>query len=288
MTQSSATTPGTLYLVATPIGNLQDMTFRAVDLLKKVSLILAEDTRHAKTLLAFYGIEQPVLSFHAHNEHTISQRYIQRLQQGETIALISDAGTPLIQDPGFPLVQLAIQHQLPVVPLPGPCALITALSGAGVACDSFLFAGFLPAKTQAKISTLQALMPTEQTLVFYESTHRILATIDTIRTLFGEDYFFVIAKELTKTFERFIRGTAAELLSFFHADAAHIKGEFVLILPPIPRAPSTGEDEKLLTTLLETLSLKQAITIAEKLSTTPKNTLYKQALRIQHTLKTED
>lgn len=273
---------GTLYLVATPIGNLKDLTLRAIETLKQVSCILAEDTRHAKKLLACYGITTPLHAFHAHNEHQAANAWIARLEQGADLALISDAGTPLIQDPGFPLVQLAIIHQCPIVPLPGPCAFVTALVGSGVACDSFLFAGFLPVKRQAKQMRLMQLSHTEQTLIFYESTHRLLDTLALICDLFGSEYSFVVAKELTKTFETFIRGTGVEMLAFFNADPARTKGEFVLILPKIPGSPASYEDEKLLRVLLHSLSCKQAVAIASKLSQTSKRVLYQQALSISN------
>jgi 16S rRNA (cytidine1402-2'-O)-methyltransferase len=281
MNQKLATSPGTLYLVATPIGNLQDMTFRAVETLKMVDFILAEDTRHAKTLLTAFQIQKPVRSFHAHNEEGLAPAILERIQQGAHVALISDAGTPLIQDPGFPLVKLAANANIPIVPLPGACAFITALCASGVACDRFLFAGFLPAKASARQAQLEALKTQANTLIFYESTHRILDTLETIRTVFGEDYAFVLAKELTKTFEQFLRGNVATMLTFFHADPAHKKGEFVLILPPVADKIETSEDEKLLSVLLKALPLKQAVIVAEQLSPSPRNALYQLALKIK-------
>lgn len=281
MKQELATTPGALYLVATPIGNLQDMTFRAVDTLKGVDLILAEDTRHAKTLLQAFNIQKPMQAFHAHNEAEIAPGLLERIKNGLRVALISDAGTPLIQDPGFPLVKLATQTNIPVIPIPGACAFVTALCASGVTCDRFLFVGFLPAKAQARRTQLEALQNHEHALIFYESTHRILECLQDIQAVFGEQYEYVLAKELTKTFEHFIRGTTQDMINYFNADRAHSKGEFVLILPHQPQVKSLDEDEKLLTVLLAELPLKQAVNIAEKLSTTAKNALYKMALEIK-------
>jgi 16S rRNA (cytidine1402-2'-O)-methyltransferase len=281
MNQELATTQGALYLVATPIGNLQDMTFRAIETLKAVDLILAEDTRHAKILLQAFNIQKPMQAFHAHNEAELAPNILQRIQNGLRVALISDAGTPLIQDPGFPLVKLTTIAQLPVIPIPGACAFVTALCASGVTCDRFLFAGFLSAKSQARRKQLEQLQNPEHAVILYESTHRIIESLQDIQTVFGEHYEYVLAKELTKTFEHFVRGTTQAMLDFFNADKAHCKGEFVLILPPQPQLKSLTEDEKLLTILLAELPLKQAVSIAEKLSTSSKNTLYKIALEIK-------
>lgn len=273
---------GILYIVATPIGNLGDITLRAIETLKAVDTIVAEDTRNTKHLLTALGIVKPISSLHTHNERQKTVSLIQVLEKGQSIALVSDAGTPLIQDPGFPLVKAAIQAKIPIVPIPGPCALITALCASGVGCDSFLFAGFLPAKSPARQERLAGLKNNTHTLIFYESTHRIQETIQDIETVFGSDYEFVLAKELTKTFEQFIRGNTHTITEFFKADPAHIKGEFVLILPPIEETKSSlDEDEKLLSVLLKELPLKQAVNLAEKLSSSSKNTLYKQALALQ-------
>lgn len=272
---------GTLYIVATPIGNLGDITLRAIETLKSVDRILAEDTRNTQHLLSTLGIQKPLTAMHAHNESQKTDHVIQLLQQGESIALVSDAGTPLIQDPGFPLLRAAIAADIMVTPIPGPSALITALSAAGVPCDRFLFAGFLPAKSQARQAELQHLKTAEHTLIFYESTHRITESVRDIQRVFGADYSFVLAKELTKTFERFVRGTAQEIQAFFDADPSHIKGEFVLILPPVELEMAASQDEKLLSVLLKELPLKQAVKIAEALSSSSKNELYKLALTLE-------
>lgn len=280
MNSSAATTPGALYIVATPIGNLNDITLRAIETLKTVDLILAEDTRRAKILLNAYKINTRLQSYHAHNEKELANNFIKQIISGENIALISDAGTPLIQDPGFLLVKRGIELNIPIIPIPGASALITALCASGIGCDRFLFAGFLPPKKQARIKLLQKLMNAEHTIIFYEATHRIIDAIIDIQKVFGENYYFVIAKELTKTFETFLRGTASEILDCFTQDKALIKGEFVILLPPVPCKNNNSDDEKLLKTLLNSLSLTQAVNIAAKFSGTSKNKLYALALTI--------
>lgn len=279
MVKSSATFVGILYIVATPIGNRDDISLRALDILKSVDSILAEDTRHSAQLLNALGIHKPLESLHAHNESDKSERIIEALEQGRTYALISDAGTPLISDPGFPLVRRAREKQIPVVPIPGACALITALSAAGVACDSFTFLGFLPAKQKARRSKFESLKASEHTLVFYESTHRIVDCIDDLIEVYGQAYRFVLAKELTKAFERFISGTGQEIKDWLLAEAGHSKGEFVLILPANPAENSMNQHEKeTLAILLSELPLKQAVKIASLLTKINKNELYKLAL----------
>lgn len=282
MTNSLATGIGTLYIVATPIGNRDDITLRALNILKAADLILAEDTRHSIQLLTSLGIKNNLSSLHAHNESEKSQHVIEQLMAGKSIALISDAGTPLISDPGFPLVKLAREHEIPVIPIPGPCALITALSAAGVPCDSFLFSGFLPAKQNARQSKLNSLREAPHTLIFYESTHRIMDCLDDIGEVYGEDCELVLAKELTKTFERFISGTVLKVKSWLLADPAHTKGEFVLIIPPRPVAENKYEHVELLSVLLEELPLKQAVAIACKLTNINKNELYEAALKLKN------
>ena len=281
MTDTSARTAGILYIVSTPIGNREDITLRALSTLQTVDTILAEDTRHSKQLLTALGIQKPLVSLHAHNEAGKSELIINKLLQGYSYALISDAGTPLISDPGFPLVRLARSHNITVVPIPGACALITALSAAGVACDTFTFCGFLPAKQAARQQKLQSLLNVDHTLIFYESTHRIIESIDDIAHVFGESCELVLAKELTKTFERFVAGTCTHVKEWLLADSHHIKGEFVLILPARVMAKETLEHEQLLTILLKELPLKQAVKIACQLTNANKNDIYKIALDLQ-------
>jgi len=281
MTNSLATGIGTLYIVATPIGNREDITLRALTVLKSVDFILAEDTRHSIPLLTSLGIKNTIDSLHAHNENDKSKHLIEQLLTGKSAALISDAGTPLISDPGFLLVKLARERQIPVVPVPGACALIAALCAAGVPCDSFLFSGFLPAKQHARKSKLESLQHNPHTLVFYESTHRILECLADIGAVYGQDCEIVLAKELTKTFERFIAGTVVEVNNWLLAESAHTKGEFVLIIPPRPALPEQHTHEELLKVLLEELPLKQAVAIACKLSKGSKNELYELALKLK-------
>ena len=281
MTDASARTAGTLYIVATPIGNREDISFRALSTLQSVDIILAEDTRHSMQLLTALGVKKPLVSLHAHNESNKSEQIIAKLLQGQSCALISDAGTPLINDPGYPLVCLARSKRIAVVPIPGACALITALSAAGVPSDTFTFCGFLPAKQTARRQKLNSLLSSTHTLVFYESTHRIVESIDDIAHVFGETCQLVMAKELTKTFERFVAGNCTEVKDWLLADNHHIKGEFVLIIPPRIIAKETLAHEHILTVLLTELPLKQAVKIACQLTDANKNDLYKIALALQ-------
>jgi 16S rRNA (cytidine1402-2'-O)-methyltransferase len=281
MTQTQATTTGSLYIVATPIGNRDDITYRAVEILKSVDLILAEDTRHSLPLLTALGIKNQLSSLHAHNESSKSNQIIEQLLSGRSIALISDAGTPLISDPGYPLVKQAQEHQIPVIPIPGPCALITALSAAGIPCDQFLFLGFLPAKQQARMAKLSSLKAEPYTLIFYESTHRINECIEDIETCYGSQSSLVLAKELTKTFERFVSGSLEEVKAWLLSDAAHCKGEFVLLIPPRQEAINKQADDHTLNILLAELPLKQAVSLAAKLTQGNKNELYQRALELK-------
>jgi 16S rRNA (cytidine1402-2'-O)-methyltransferase len=281
MTNSLATGIGSLYIVATPIGNRDDITVRALNTLKSVDLILAEDTRHSLQLLTALGIKNNLSSLHAHNESDKSQHIIEQLLTGKSIALISDAGTPLISDPGYPLVKMARQAQIPVIPIPGPSALITALSAAGVPCDSFIFLGFLPAKQTARLNKLELLKNEPHTLVFYESTHRIMDCLNDIATIYSNECEVVLAKELTKTFERFISGSVLTVKEWLLAESAHTKGEFVLIIPPRPMLEDKQAHEELLAILLNELPLKQAVSIACKLTKAAKNELYETALKLK-------
>ena len=282
MTEVQATAIGTLYLVATPIGNLEDITLRALKVLKSVDRIFAEDTRHSLQLLTTLGIKNQLSALHAHNEGEKSQQVITDLLQGQSVALISDAGTPLICDPGFPLVHQARQHNIPVVPIPGPCALVTALCAAGIPCDSFSFHGFLPAKQGARRAKLQSIASNNaHTLIFYESTHRILDCLQDISALFGCDFELVLAKELTKAHERFICGTVASLQHWLLADPRHVKGEFVILIPPTTKASDLKAEEEVLRILLKELPLKQAVSLACELTLANKNVLYDVALKLK-------
>ncbi|AGH52101.1 TPA: 16S rRNA (cytidine(1402)-2'-O)-methyltransferase [Legionella pneumophila] len=281
MTNTLATGLGTLYIVATPIGNREDISFRALNTLKSVDLILAEDTRHSMQLLTSLGIKNNLTSLHAHNEANKSNEIIELLLHGKSIALISDAGTPLISDPGFPLVKQARQHHIPVVPVPGACALIAALSAAGVPCDSFAFLGFLPAKQSARKHALESSQSLPYTIVFYESTHRIIDCLNDIAEIYGQDYELVLAKEITKTFERFVSGKIKEIKDWLLSEPGHIKGEFVLIFPPRSTNKDLNSHEELLKILLEELPLKQAVAIACRLTNANKNQLYEEALKLK-------
>lgn len=278
----SATSAGILYIVATPIGNRDDISIRALNTLQSVDTIVAEDTRHSMQLLTLLGIKKPLISLHAHNEANKSEQIIALLLQGRSLALISDAGTPLISDPGFPLVKLAQSQGITVCPIPGACALIAGLSAAGIPCDTFVFSGFLPAKQAARRAKLASFTNIEQTLVFYESTHRILDCIDDIHAVFGDACEWVLAKELTKTFERFISGNSAEIKAWLLADPNHCKGEFVVMIPP--RAAIDEQSSKtreLLSILLAELPLKQAVKLACQLTQGHKNDLYEMALALK-------
>jgi 16S rRNA (cytidine1402-2'-O)-methyltransferase len=219
---------GTLYIVGTPIGNLEDITYRAVRVLGEANLIACEDTRQTHKLLQHFGIRKPAVSYHEHNEAQRTADLIARLEQGETIALVSDAGTPLVSDPGYRLVREAVARGIPVVPIPGPSAAITALSASGLPTDSFRFAGFLPAKPGQRRRALESLRDETATLVFYEAPHRIVETLEDIAAVMGEREV-VVARELTKIHEEFLRGAAAVVAAELKSRPA-VKGEITLLI----------------------------------------------------------
>lgn len=257
---------GTLYVVATPIGNLEDIGQRAVAVLRSVSLIAAEDTRHSGRLLRHLGLSVPMLSLHEHNEAARVDQLDERLACGNDIALISDAGTPLICDPGFVLVRELRARGRRIVPVPGPCALVAGLSAAGLPTDRFLFHGFLPARGAARRGRLEALADREETLAFYESPHRIRDTLADLADCLGERRV-VLARELTKTFETFLEGTPRELLVHMADDPDQARGEFVIMvagaLPRKHESATTIEADALLSALLaEGLGVKQAAGVA--------------------------
>lgn len=269
---------GILYIVATPIGNLQDITQRALETFTQVDLIAAEDTRHSGLLLNHYGIKKPFFALHDHNEQQKADLLVEKLQQGTNIALISDAGTPLISDPGFHLVRKCRQAGLKVVPLPGACAAITALCASGIASDRFCFEGFLPAKPKARKDKLQNIAEEDRTLIFYESTHRILDTLEDIETVLGADRYIVLAREITKTWETISGDTVSNLRQWLTEDPNRIKGEMVLI---IEGKPKTEENDsinpqavKALTLIAKELPLKKAAAIVAELYGYKKNALY--------------
>lgn len=219
---------GTLYIVATPIGNLEDMTHRAVRVLKEADVIACEDTRHTARLLRHYGIERPTISYHEHNEAARAEELVARLEQGLNVAQVSDAGMPGISDPGYRVIRLAIERGVPVVPVPGPSALIAALAGSGLPTDSFQFLGFLPAKSGQRRTLLESLGAAQSTIVVYEAPHRIVETMQDIVEMLGAERPVVLARELTKVHEEFVRGTAAEVLA--RVRERELKGEITLLI----------------------------------------------------------
>jgi 16S rRNA (cytidine1402-2'-O)-methyltransferase len=270
-----------LYVVATPIGNLRDLSARAQAVLAEVNLVAAEDTRHSRPLLDHFGIKTPLLSLHEHNEQQATGQVLARLRQGESVALISDAGTPLVSDPGMRLVQAAHREGFKVSPIAGPSALAAALSAGGLPADRFLFEGFLPSKTQARRHTLAALEEETRTLVFYEAPHRILDCLDDLCAVFGEERQAVLAKELSKLHETIYPATLAGIRAWLGAESARQKGEFVLLVagaPPPDKQDCPPESLRVLTILRAELPLKQAAKLASAITGTPKNLLYQHAL----------
>ncbi len=282
--QTLSNAPGTLYIVATPIGNLEDMSIRAVSILKKVQRIAAEDTRHSRRLLQHYGIDTPMLALHEHNEQRAIDGVVNLLQQGRSVALISDAGTPLISDPGFPLVRACREQGIRVSPVPGPSAVIAALSVSGLPTDRFRFEGFLPRTPAARISKLETLVKETATLVFYESSHRISHSLEALGQVFGSERFACVARELTKQYEDVFHGSLAELSQLVQADEYRQKGEFVLVISgakPEKQAALPKEALDLLQVLVAELPLKQAATIAAKVTGLKKNDLYQAGLKLR-------
>ena len=270
----------TLYIVPTPIGNRLDMVPRAVDILQSVSLIAAEDMRHSKPLLAHFNIRTPVMAYHDHSEEQALARILGRLKAGDSVALISDAGTPLVSDPGFRLVDAAHAEGIAVVPIPGACAAIAALSAAGLPSDRFCFEGFLPAKAVARDKLLLHLRNEPRTLIFYEAPHRLLDTVTALAAIFGGDRPAVLARELTKLFETIRRLPLAELRDWIAADSNQQRGECVLVVHGC--APQGGEisaeAERILALLMAELPLKQAARLAAQITGIKKNVLYQFAL----------
>ncbi|BCX89069.1 16S rRNA (cytidine1402-2'-O)-methyltransferase [Methylomarinovum tepidoasis] len=274
---------GTLYVVATPIGNLGDISERALATLRQADLIASEDTRHSQQLLSRYGISTPVTALHDHNERTRIDDILDRLRAGSDVALVSDAGTPLINDPGFLLVRAAHEAGIRVSPVPGPCAAIAALSAAGLPTDRFAFEGFPPRTSSARRRFFEALRDEPRTLVFYESCHRILPCLEDLAATFPPQRRLVIAKELTKVHERLIITEIAEAALHFRDHPDWRKGEFVLVLEGAPRdkASLSAEQRRVLDLLLEECSLKIAVSLAEKITGARKKLLYQTALERQ-------
>ena len=273
---------GILYIVATPIGNLQDITQRALDTFAQVDLIAAEDTRHSGLLLSHYGIKKPFFALHDHNEQEKAHILVEKLKQGSNIALISDAGTPLISDPGFHLVRQCREDSIRVVPLPGACAAITALCASGIASDRFCFEGFLPAKSKARKDKLENIAEEDRTLIFYESTHRILDTLEDMQSVLGDDRYIVLAREITKTWETITGNTIKNLREWLLEDPNRTKGEMVLIVEGKPKSDNNDEISpqavKALELIAEELPLKKAAAIVAELYGYKKNALYQFGL----------
>lgn len=272
--------PGTLYIVATPIGNLADASPRSVEVLKAVAVIACEDTRTSRTLLSRFGIATPTVPLHAHNERRAGAKLLQALRGGKDAALVSDAGTPGVSDPGALLVQDAHREGIRVVPVPGPSAALAAVSASGFPASGFLFAGFLPAARAARRKVLAGLKD-ECPLVFYEAPHRVLETVQDLAERFGAERELVVARELTKKFEEVARMTLKEAAAWLTAGPHRQQGEFVLVLAAADGkkpADPLAEGERVLSVLLESLPASEAARLAAKISGAPRNALYRMAL----------
>ncbi|MEI6444337.1 MAG: 16S rRNA (cytidine(1402)-2'-O)-methyltransferase [Nostocales cyanobacterium ELA583] len=275
--------PGTLYIVATPIGNLEDMTFRAVRILQAVDMIAAEDTRHTGRLLQHFQVKTPQISYHEHNSHSRIPELLEQLQFGKAIALVSDAGMPGISDPGYELIKACIDEGITVVPIPGASAVITALSAAGLPTDRFIFDGFLPAKSQQRKQYLESLQGESRTLVFYESPHRLRDTLADLGEVLGSDRSLVIARELTKLYEEFWRGTIAEGITYYQDKEP--QGEYTLLVagnpPSKPQLTETELKNELLSMIKQGISRSQASREVAKDTGLSRRYLYQLALTIE-------
>lgn len=271
-----------LYVVPTPLGNLGDMTQRAIDVLRQVPWVAAEDTRHSAPLLKQYGSNARLLAAHEHNEEAAAQQVISRLTEGESVALVSDAGTPAVSDPGARLVARVRAAGFRVVPLPGACAAVTALSASGLAEAHFLFYGFLPARAKQREEALRELSALPYALVFYEAPHRILEAVVSLSLVLGEQRTVVLARELTKIYETIHSCPLGEAHDWLLADANRQRGEFVLLVSGAPEAEDDGEGERVLKLLLdEGLPVKQAAKLAHSITGAAKNAMYELALSLK-------
>ena len=274
---------GILYIVATPIGNLSDITIRAVEILKKVDAVLAEDTRHTKKLFEHYEIGSPLVAFHEHNENEKVDYILAQIGSGKSLALVSDAGTPLISDPGYNLVLEAKKNGISVVPIPGPSALIAALSSSGIECNNFTFFGFLPSKQSARLRLLKTKKSLNETIVFYESPKRILAALMDMLEVFGEKRQVCLAKEITKSFETILNDNLVNLIEYLTSDSSHQKGEFVIIISPVNKVDldeAQVQLEKILPILCAEMGASQAAKLAAKITGIDKKHCYKRAINL--------
>ena len=274
---------GILYIVATPIGNLSDITIRAVEILKKVDAVLAEDTRHTKKLFDHYEIGSPLVAFHEHNENEKVDYILAQIGSGKSLALVSDAGTPLISDPGYNLVLEAKKNGISVVPIPGPSALIAALSSSGIESNNFTFFGFLPSKQSARLRLLKTKKSLNETIIFYESPKRILAALMDMLEVFGEKRQVCLAKEITKSFETILNDNLVNLIEYLTSDSSHQKGEFVIIISPVNKVDldeAQVQLEKILPILCAEMGASQAAKLAAKITGIDKKHCYKRAINL--------
>ena len=274
---------GILYIVATPIGNLSDITIRAVEILKKVDAVLAEDTRPTKKLFDHYEIDSPLVAFHEHNENEKVDYILAQIGSGKSFALVSDAGTPLISDPGYNLVLEAKKNGISVVPIPGPSALIAALSSSGIESNNFTFFGFLPSKQSARLKLLKTKKSLNETIIFYESPKRILAALMDMLEVFGEKRQVCLAKEITKSFETILNDNLVNLIEYLTSDSSHQKGEFVIIISPVNKVDldeAQVQLEKILPILCAEMGASQAAKLAAKITGIDKKHCYKRAINL--------
>ncbi|MEO6918192.1 MAG: 16S rRNA (cytidine(1402)-2'-O)-methyltransferase [Collimonas sp.] len=272
----------TLYVLATPIGNVCDISLRALHVLSLVDAVACEDTRNTAHLLGRYGLSKTLLAAHEHNEREVAEKIVARLQAGERIALVSDAGTPAVSDPGARIVDAVLRAGLRALPLPGPSAAVTALSVSGLVNDQFQFIGFLPSKARQREIALAGLVGASATLVLYEAPHRIIETVDALLQAFGPERQVVLARELTKLFESVHRCALGEAPAWLATDANRQKGEFVLLIEAAPVAlDDSAEGERVLQILLAELSIKQASALAAQITGQKKNALYERALALK-------
>ena len=277
-------TQGILYVVATPIGNLGDITLRAIETLKTVDAIAAEDTRHTSGLLSHFGISKKLIAVHEHNEQQSAKKLLIQLKAGENIALVTDAGTPAVSDPGAIVVKIVREAGIKVVPIPGVSAVITALSASGITQNGFYFHGFLPASGAARRKILENLKSQTVTLVLYEAPHRIVECVEDLAKVLGGGRNITFARELTKTFETVYTCSASQASAWLQADANQQRGEFVLLIEPAPAEQAqeiSEEAQRVLKCLLAELPLKQAVALATEITNLKKNDLYEFALKLK-------